>query len=120
MTYHDAINVTTQKAADEVFKLLTDECMRLRKERGESPTREKCENIQRSNLGYYAGYFSNEVRERVERLYKCEHPIFGAIAKKGPPTPEQAFAMGLKMGKASRRKKKPLTEPTVERRFNFE
>ena len=107
-------------ATTEGLETIAQRLVRLRKERGESPTREKCENIQRSNLGYYAGYFSNEVRERVERLYKCEHPLFGAIAKKGPPTPEQAFAMGLKMGKASRRKKKPLTEPTVERRFNFE
>lgn len=58
------------------------------------------EQIANSNLGYYAGYFSNETRERVERLFNCAHPVFGSIAKKGAPTPEEAFEMGKKIGEA--------------------
>ena len=44
------------------------------------------EQIALNNLGYFAGYYDNETRERVERLFKCSHPIFGSIAKKGAPT----------------------------------
>ena len=52
----------------------------------------------RSNLAYYAGYYDAETRARIERLFKCEHPYFGAIAEKGQPTPEEAFAMGKELG----------------------
>ena len=31
----------------------------------------------RDNLGYYAGYYDDETRARVERLFSCEHPVFG-------------------------------------------
>ena len=30
-----------------------------------------------SNLGYFAGYYDNETRERVERLFRCSHPGVG-------------------------------------------
>ncbi|TXH09637.1 MAG: hypothetical protein E6R03_16465 [Hyphomicrobiaceae bacterium] len=50
-----------------------------------------------SALGF-AGYYDSETRERVERLFKCEHPIFGAIATKGQPTAELAFALGVIRG----------------------
>lgn len=53
--------------------------------------------IASANLGYYAGYYDNETRERVERLFKCSHPIFGSIAKVGAPTPDQAFEAGNRM-----------------------
>lgn len=66
-------------------------------------TREEAEAIQRKNLGYFAGYYDNETRERVERLFQREQPIFGSIAKNGPPTPEQAFEMGMRFGESKRR-----------------
>ena len=53
--------------------------------------------IAATNLGYFAGYYDNETRERVERLFKCSHPIFGAIAEKGAPTAEEAFKLGEQM-----------------------
>jgi hypothetical protein len=56
------------------------------------------EEIANSNLGYYAGYGSNELRERVERLFKCSHPVFGSIKENGAPTPKQAFELGKKIG----------------------
>ena len=52
------------------------------------------------NLGYFAGYYDNETRERVERLFKCSHPIFGSIAAEGAPTAEEAFEAGRRMGAA--------------------
>lgn len=52
------------------------------------------EQVAKDNLGYWAGYFGNEARERIERLFNCEHPVFGRIAENGPPTPEEALQCG--------------------------
>jgi len=102
MKYEDAMEITTQEEADKFFKELVKEVM------SENPgvSEEEVIQIQKSNLGYFAGYYSNETRERVERLFKCAHPYFGAIAEKGPPTPEEAFEMGIKIG-ASLKKSGP-------------
>ena len=48
----------------------------------------------RRDIGYLAGRMNHEDRARMERLFKCAHPIFGAIDANAPPTPEQAFALG--------------------------
>lgn len=48
-----------------------------------------------SNLGYYAGYYSYETRQRVQALFGAVHPIFGSTQ----PTPEEAFKAGYDMGK---------------------
>lgn len=53
------------------------------------------EEIAKSNLGYYAGYYSDETRKRVEELFTCAHPIFGSIKENGSPTPKEAFQMGF-------------------------
>ncbi len=57
------------------------------------------ESIAKSNLGYFAGYYDNETRAQVERLFMCAHPIFGSIAQKGAPTAEEAFNLGVETGK---------------------
>lgn len=56
------------------------------------------EDIVNINLGYYAGYYGEHIRERVERLFNCSHPIFGSIKENGTPTDEQAFRAGLDRG----------------------
>jgi hypothetical protein len=85
--------ITDQVEADGYFEHLVQYNMSLGK------TREEAERIERSNLGYWAGYYDGATRERVERLFRCEHLIFGAIAEKGPPTFEQALAMGERPGR---------------------
>jgi hypothetical protein len=62
--------------------------------------RYQAEKIERANLGYYAGYYSSETRERVERLFACAHPIFGAIAQHGAPTPAEALLSGAVAAKS--------------------
>ena len=98
--YDAAMGVKNQAEADVLFKALVAEAIRL------SPQlwQREAERIQRLNLGYWAGYYGNETRERVERLFKCEHPVFGKIAEKGPPTPEQAFKAGVEAGKRMKEK----------------
>jgi hypothetical protein len=67
---------------------------------------DNAEKIAKSNLGYFAGYYSNETRERVEKLFCCAHPIFGSVKENGIPTNEQAFEMGKVYGTKILRKKK--------------
>lgn len=88
--YEPAMSITNQEEADAYFQLCVDHSMTYRRK-----TREEAEELERANLGYYAGYGSSETRERVERLFRCSHPVFGAISKVGAPTPEEALQEGI-------------------------
>jgi len=97
--YGRAMVITDQAEAD----MYLDTLITYRMENTECASREEAEQIERSNLGYWAGYYSNETRARVERLFRCEHPYFGSIAKNGPPSPEQALAIGVALGERARK-----------------
>ncbi len=86
--YGPAMEITDPKEAQEYFEECVIHCMR------DGMAREEAETIERSNLGYYAGYYNPETRARVERLFNCAHPFFGAIATQGAPTPTEAFELG--------------------------
>ena len=88
--YGPAMEIEDAEEAARYF----EECVQHSMQCGCS--REKAEEIERANLGYFAGYYSHETRERVERMFSCAHPVFGKIAENGAPTPEQAFRAGLK------------------------
>ena len=90
--YDPAMQMTDQATADAYFEECVQHCMSHGRSRAEA------ENIERSNLGYYAGYYDDETRQRVERLFKCAHPIFGKIAENGAPTVKEAFDAGLRKG----------------------
>ena len=90
--YHPAMKIVTQDDADEYFELCVRHSMKFGK------SREEAERVERSNLGYFAGYYSSDVRQRVERLFKCAHPILGSIDERGIPTPEEAFLAGVSRG----------------------
>lgn len=86
--YGPAMEITEQGEADEYFELLVRRSVKF-----ERQTWRKAEEIIRSNLGYYAGYYDSETRARVEKLFNCVHPFFGPISK-GEPTAEEAFELG--------------------------
>lgn len=52
----------------------------------------------KSNIAYHAAYYNDEVRERIERLFNCEHPLFGKISVLGPPTADEAIELGVRAG----------------------
>ena len=57
----------------------------------------EAENIAKSNLGYFAGYYSSEVYETINKAYGAVHPVFG-----GNPfevSPEEAYRKGLEAGR---------------------
>lgn len=91
--YGPAMEMQTEAEAAEYFERCVAHTMSFGKSRVEA------ENIERQNLGYYAGYYSNETRERVERLFKCAHPVFGSIAEEGPPSPTRALMAGFARAK---------------------
>ena len=95
--YSPAMEITDQAAADAYFEELVEHMMNHGVEKH---TRAEAEKLERSNLGYFAGYYGNETRERVEKLFKCSHPIFGSISKNGSPTVEEAFEAGKRMAAA--------------------
>jgi hypothetical protein len=97
--YDPAMQTTEQADADDYFQRLVERTLRLQP----GLSREQAEGIERQSLGYYAGYYDNETRARVERLFHCAHPFFGKIEVNGPPTAEQAFSKGLEAGARQRR-----------------
>ena len=94
--YGPAMQITEQAEADDYFLACVEHTMR------HGADRAKAESIERGNLGYFAGYCNDEIRERVERLFRCAHPIFGSIVERGVPSPEAAFEAGRALGVASR------------------
>ena len=57
---------------------------------------DKSIEIAKSNLGYFAGYYNQEVCDIIYKTYQCSHPIFGD--KPFSVDPEEAYRKGLEMG----------------------
>jgi hypothetical protein len=83
--YTPAMTIETQEEADEYFNALVEHNI---SRYGTDPI--KAINIEKSNLGYFAGYYDNETMERVQKLFSCQHPVFGSVI----PTNKQAFEAG--------------------------
>ena len=86
--YGPAMKITDPQEAAEYFEACVQHNMSF------GTSRQEAERIERINLGYFAGYCSTETRERVERLFNCEHPIFGKVSENGVPSTEQAIEAG--------------------------
>lgn len=86
--YKPAMEIKSIEDAKKYFDILVKHCMR------HGRSKEDAVIIEKSNLGYFAGYYDGKTRKRVEGLFQCLHPIFGSIADKGETTPKEAFEMG--------------------------
>lgn len=100
--YSPAMEITDQAEADAYFERCVEHTIWHLINDGKAATRSEAraeaERIERINLGYFAGYYDHATRERVERLFSCEHPIFGSIAKRGAPTADKALMSGVVRG----------------------
>lgn len=95
--YHVALAAVTQAQADSIFEEMIQCVMPALGRSGPFSTlmiRAKCEELLRFNLGYIAADCGNDVRARVELLYKCEHPIFGSLKELGNPEFEESLELG--------------------------
>lgn len=70
--YKPAMDITDETEAERYFERLVAHNMSF----GDH-TRAEAEEVERANLGYFAGYYDDETRRRVEHLFRCAHPIFG-------------------------------------------
>lgn len=93
--YDPAMAIMSECDAAQYFERLVEHNMLS------GTIREEAERIERSNLAFIAGYYDHETRLRVERLFKCTHPVFGAAAN-GEPTAQEAFDAGVKAATAYR------------------
>jgi len=71
-------------------------------------SREEAEKRERSNLGYWSGYYSTEIQARVERLFGAVHPVFGSTTSTRQLTPEETIKIGQQMGEKVRRGESPV------------
>jgi len=91
--YGPAMKIRDPEEAKDYFKALVDYQLAF------GVSQEKAEQIQRANLGYYAGYYDKETRLRVEKLFNCAHPVFGS-ATNGVPTAKEALEAGKSLAEA--------------------
>ncbi len=102
------MKITDPKDAQQYLKAYT---RFIQKAINKEPARkgQKAEQIAKSNLAYFAGYYDNETRERIERLFSCAHPIFGSIKENGAPGPKKAFEIGVALGKKMKKQQEDET-----------
>lgn len=96
-----AMSVANHKEAAQYFENLIKYMMRFYpkdEKTGKKTTLEEHIRIQKSNLGYYAGYYDAATSERVAKYFGAVHPIFGTSR----PSPKKAFEAGMNVGKKGR------------------
>lgn len=91
--YGPAMEIVDREEAVKYFEECVEHAM------GHGYSREEATEIEKSNLGYYAGYYDHSTRIRVQELFEGIHPIFGST-EKGAPTPNEAFEAGKKLADA--------------------
>jgi len=89
--YHPAMKIKTKKEAQAYLGLLVQHNMSLAANR----TQEEAIRIEKSNLGYFAGYYDAKTMNRVNKLFNTTHPVFGCAA----PSPEKALKIGMNLSK---------------------
>lgn len=68
--YGKAMDITDPKEARAYFKECVEHQIRIG-----GYNREQAEAIERQNIGYWSGYFKEDVRQRVRVLYGATHPL---------------------------------------------
>jgi hypothetical protein len=51
------------------------------------------------NIGYCSGYYNIDTAKKILKLFKTHHPIFGKEWPDKPIMPEEAFRLGMELGK---------------------
>lgn len=85
MKYTDVCGAKTKEEMVARFEAL---CAEVAAKNGGTP--ESHREMQMHNVGYFAGYYDNETRVRVQEWLGAAHPVFGSAT----PTPEEAFRQG--------------------------
>lgn len=88
------IKIKTRAEAQQYLKDYADY---IEWQNGNNPEEmtKSAEEIAKSNIGYWTGYYNYEDRARVEDLFDCEHPIFGKFSEMGIPSADEVFQCGF-------------------------
>ena len=89
--YGPAMEIFTKEEADAYLEQCVEHCMAF--EHSVDEARE----IERTNLGYFAGYYSAETRKRVEVLFGAVHPHLGEVGT-STMSIEDIIELGKKLG----------------------
>ena len=89
--YDPAMSILDKDAADIYFQACVQHNMRT-----STNNLGVAQAMERSNLGYWGGYYSKEVRVRIEELFNCEHPILGKASERDW-TPDEILAEGKRI-----------------------
>lgn len=86
----------------ETYDKIIDAALELQGEEQQAFVKAYCDTgaYARQNMGYFSGYYGNEKRLEILRVFETAHPIFGTSAV----TPEEAFALGLKLAEEQKAK----------------
>ena len=95
--YDEAMNIQTPEGAAIVLDKLVARCVA-----NSDLSPDEAIVVERANIGYWGGFRDNETRERIERLFQCQHPHLGAIAETGPLTFQQCLEIGRNLGRQMR------------------
>lgn len=84
------------KDENEADAYLTEYLLYLIKKQGMS--REEAVRIALNNIGYYSGYYPNEVQIRMEILFGAKHPL-GSVTERDMLSPKEILQIGIDAGK---------------------
>jgi len=85
--------VETEEQAKKYFDLLVNYAVTIHSISVEEATKNELLNI-----GYYAGYYDNDTRIKMQKLFGAIHPIFGRVF----PTADEALEIGKRIGEKMR------------------
>ena len=87
---NEALAINNQDEADKWFA----EEVKAMQEANPEWDSEKCVSVVRSNLGYMAGYYNDNVAQHVHKFFNANHPIFGGSDYHKTMSPTKAFNKG--------------------------
>jgi len=95
LTYGECLSPAMEiKDLKEAQQYLKDYADWIQTDLDEKGSTDNAMDIAKHNLGYFAGYYSDEVRKRIETLFMCEHPLFGSIKKMVVPLQNKPLKLG--------------------------
>ena len=99
-TFEDLFNYALQLAKedkDEAKHLFSEYVNYIYSNNDKVDSLDEAEKIAKSNFGYFAGYYDQEVCDVIYKTYNCSHPIFGD--KPFEISAEEAYKKGIEDGK---------------------
>lgn len=101
LSWGEALDSILQIVNEDELKEYFEDYVQWTMGRLKGSTRAEVEDMCRSNVGYWAGYYGPDVRKRVENILKAEHPHLGSVSLN--LTPEEILQKGIELGQKSRR-----------------